>query len=75
MLRAKSMECISLVGMAVGKEKFRADAKQVDSDYFLYTFLLNSSEIDMLHLHLYGSRMGGLFLYIHFLNHFTIVWK
>ncbi|PNY08560.1 importin-5-like protein [Trifolium pratense] len=29
MLRAKSMECISLVGMAVGKEKFRADAKQV----------------------------------------------
>eukprot|EP00268_Persea_americana_P063804 TRINITY_DN831_c0_g1_i2.p1 TRINITY_DN831_c0_g1~~TRINITY_DN831_c0_g1_i2.p1 ORF type:complete len:1111 (+),score=203.06 TRINITY_DN831_c0_g1_i2:174-3506(+) len=29
MLRAKSMECISLVGMAVGKEKFREDAKQV----------------------------------------------
>ncbi|KAK9289466.1 hypothetical protein L1049_007621 [Liquidambar formosana] len=29
MLHAKSMECISLVGMAVGKEKFRDDAKQV----------------------------------------------
>ncbi|XP_008804326.2 importin-5-like [Phoenix dactylifera] len=29
MLRAKSMECISLVGMAVGKEKFRDDARQV----------------------------------------------
>ncbi|PPR99750.1 hypothetical protein GOBAR_AA20920 [Gossypium barbadense] len=29
MLRAKSMECISLVGMAFGKEKFRDDAKQV----------------------------------------------
>ncbi|EOA34033.1 hypothetical protein CARUB_v10021533mg [Capsella rubella] len=29
MLRAKSMECISLVGMAVGKEKFKDDAKQV----------------------------------------------
>ncbi|XP_064967716.1 uncharacterized protein LOC103986945 [Musa acuminata AAA Group] len=29
MLRAKSMECISLVGMAVGKEKFKNDAKQV----------------------------------------------
>ncbi|KAE8677193.1 Calcium ion binding [Hibiscus syriacus] len=29
MLRAKSMECISLVGMAVGKEKFRNDAKEV----------------------------------------------
>ncbi|KAL9458999.1 hypothetical protein AB3S75_007817 [Citrus x aurantiifolia] len=29
MLRAKSMECISLVGMAVGKDKFRDDAKQV----------------------------------------------
>lgn len=35
MLRAKSMECISLVGMAVGKEKFRDDAKQV-SDFFVY---------------------------------------
>lgn len=31
MLRAKAMECISLVGMAVGKEKFRNDAKQVIS--------------------------------------------
>ncbi|KAL0459870.1 UNVERIFIED_CONTAM: Importin-5 [Sesamum latifolium] len=29
MLRAKAMECISLVGMAVGKEKFKEDAKQV----------------------------------------------
>ena len=29
MLRAKSLECISLVGMAVGKEKFGQDAKQV----------------------------------------------
>ena len=33
MLRAKSMECISLVGMAVGKEKFRDDAKQVRHIY------------------------------------------
>ncbi|XP_066371254.1 uncharacterized protein [Miscanthus floridulus] len=29
MLRAKSVECISLVGMAVGKQKFKDDAKQV----------------------------------------------
>eukprot|EP00249_Psilotum_nudum_P013400 c24308_g1_i1 orf=266-3634(-) len=29
MLRAKALECISLVGMAVGKEKFGQDAKQV----------------------------------------------
>lgn len=29
MLRARSMECISLIGMAVGKDKFRDDAKQV----------------------------------------------
>ncbi|XP_075489372.1 uncharacterized protein LOC142528228 [Primulina tabacum] len=29
MLRAKAMECISLVGMAVGKDKFKEDAKQV----------------------------------------------
>ncbi|KAJ0827414.1 putative armadillo-like helical, importin beta family [Helianthus annuus] len=28
MLRAKAMECISLVGMAVGKEKIKDDAKQ-----------------------------------------------
>lgn len=32
MLRAKSMECISLVGMAVGKDKFKDDAKQVTID-------------------------------------------
>ena len=37
MLRAKSMECITLVGMATGKEKFRADANQVGvSCLFLY---------------------------------------
>ena len=35
MLRAKSMECISLVGMAVGKDKFRDDAKQVFVELFL----------------------------------------
>jgi hypothetical protein len=35
MLRAKSMECISLVGMAVGKEKFRDDAKQVSSIMYI----------------------------------------
>ncbi|GAB2295429.1 hypothetical protein Dimus_038356 [Dionaea muscipula] len=29
MLRAKAMECISLVGMAVGKDKFKDDAMQV----------------------------------------------
>lgn len=39
MLRAKSMECISLVGMAVGKEKFRDDAKQVH-----IIFLLDASD-------------------------------
>lgn len=32
MLRAKAMECISLVGMAVGKEKFKDDAKQVGDE-------------------------------------------
>lgn len=37
MLRAKSMECISLVGMAVGKDKFRDDAKQVTINN-IYTF-------------------------------------
>ncbi len=29
LLRAKAMECISLVGMAVGKERFRGDAHEV----------------------------------------------
>ena len=33
MLRAKAVEAISLVGMAVGKEKFAKDAKQVRSSY------------------------------------------
>jgi hypothetical protein len=35
MLRAKSMECISLVGMAVGKDKFRDDARQVSLFFHL----------------------------------------
>lgn len=39
MLRAKSMECISLVGMAVGKDKFRDDAKQVTINNMLYIIL------------------------------------
>ena len=29
LLRAKALECISLVGMAVGKERFREDAHRV----------------------------------------------
>lgn len=29
LLRAKALECISLVGMAIGKERFREDAHQV----------------------------------------------
>ena len=37
MLRAKSMECISLVGMAVGKDKFREDAKQVNLHCLQFT--------------------------------------
>lgn len=38
MLRAKAMECISLVGMAVGRDKFRDDARQVMMENTLYTF-------------------------------------
>lgn len=37
MLRAKSMECISLVGMAVGKEKFKDDANQVVLCFIAYS--------------------------------------
>ena len=29
LLRAKALECVSLVGMAVGKERFRSDAQEV----------------------------------------------
>jgi importin-5 len=29
LLRGKSIECLSLVGMAVGKERFREDAREV----------------------------------------------
>lgn len=39
MLRAKAMECISLVGMAVGKEKFREDAKQVIMNCFWFSIV------------------------------------
>lgn len=39
MLRAKSMECISLVGMAVGKDKFKDDAKQVTFDHVYLSFV------------------------------------
>jgi importin-5 len=42
MLRAKSMECISLVGMAVGKQKFKDDAKQVISVIVSYSIVHNS---------------------------------
>ena len=54
MLRAKSMECISLVGMAVGKEKFRDDAKQVlqCASYILnYFYFPIVFDIDMLYIH------------------------
>ena len=37
MLRAKAIECVSLVGMAVGKEKFGQEAKQVHY-CLLYSF-------------------------------------
>ncbi|KAG2402613.1 uncharacterized protein HKW66_Vig0238100 [Vigna angularis] len=36
MLHAKSMECISLVGMTIGKEKFRANAKLDDSNQLMF---------------------------------------
>jgi hypothetical protein len=29
MLKGKAMECISLIGVAVGKEKFYQDAKEI----------------------------------------------
>lgn len=49
MLRAKSMECISLVGMAVGKDKFRDDAKQVTINNMLYIIL--GSRLTMREIH------------------------
>lgn len=29
MLRAKALECISLIGMSIGRDRFREDAHQV----------------------------------------------
>lgn len=49
MLRAKSMECISLVGMAVGKDKFREDAKQVKSTVHLTHNSMPSLVIVLMH--------------------------
>lgn len=43
MLRAKAMECISMVGMAVGKEKFGDDAKQVCFHLFLIHIVLSNN--------------------------------
>ena len=63
MLRAKSMECISLVGMAVGKEKFRADAKQVGVSC-LFLYFVKQEYI-----------MYGFVLYVHLLYHFIVIWK
>ena len=31
-MRGKTIECISLIGLAVGKEKFEADAAEVSSE-------------------------------------------
>lgn len=45
MLRAKAIECISLVGMAVGKEKFGPDAKQVFSCSLLFVLLMYMSTL------------------------------
>jgi len=44
MLRAKAMECISLIGMSVGKDKFAADAKQVME--MLHSTLASKLEAD-----------------------------
>ena len=41
MLCDKSMECISLVGMMLGKEKFGQDAKQVHCGPDLLFFLVH----------------------------------
>jgi hypothetical protein len=42
LLRAKALECVSLVGMAVGRERFRADAGAV----MAYLSQLHSSELE-----------------------------
>ena len=55
MLRAKAMECISFVGMAVGKEKFRDDAKQVSC---ILKFHFNTHT----HTHMYVYRYIYLFI-------------
>ncbi|RVW46937.1 Importin-5 [Vitis vinifera] len=56
MLRAKSMECISLVGMAVGKEKFRDDAKQDVSSFLIFVIDRDEMVMDVL-MSLQGSQM------------------
>lgn len=73
MLRAKSMECISLVGMAVGKDKFRVDAKQVmnlnfSQHRFSPLILLNKPQAQLHHLvhfvrPFHSAIMPGGFLY------------
>jgi hypothetical protein len=43
LLRAKALECISLVGMAVGKERFRMDARKVMAYMQVWCELLHGS--------------------------------
>ena len=64
MLRAKSMECISLVGMAVGKEKFRADAKQVGSYcFFPYISVELHLKLIFCNCNLMGQEWAVCFIY------------
>jgi hypothetical protein len=62
MLRAKSMECISLVGMAVGKDKFRDDAKQVGFMHNNSFSFLRSGSLSLSRLSWNTFKMWKLFL-------------
>jgi hypothetical protein len=55
-LRSKAVETISLIGVAVGKQKFAADAKEVmESLQRIYTNPLDEDDP----LREYGLRVGG----------------
>ena len=38
LLRGKTIECVSLIGLAVGGEKFAADASEVSHAFFVKNF-------------------------------------
>ena len=58
MMRAKALECISLVGMSIGKDRFREDAHQVLQYMqtlqvrFIHIWVVTTVQAHVMHKHI-----------------------